>query len=169
MLHAPGRQSLLLTMSFMAAFGPLGEIFVGSFYQLVFEQPLWQYQIFPVHHGYTSLIAPFIWAIAGAEFHTLYPVLKKRVRQPLVMYALIACEILIVELLLNVSAHIFLGTQLFYYIPGDLGHYSSLQTLPFYFLAGLVMVRATRYMKPHPNFFAASCVGMAFVVVYLAN
>ena len=81
----------------------------------------------------------------------------------------LAVDILIVELLLNIGLVLAFGQMIFRYTPGDLLHFSSLQTLPFYFIAGLVFTGAFKILKPN-SYRAASLLGFIMVVVvFLAN
>lgn len=167
LMSHPGR--VLLAGAFLAVFGPMGEIAVGNFYQHLFGFPLWQYHVFPVHDAYTSLIAPFIWAVAGTELYFIQPYLERFIRNRWLRHAAMAVEILLLEVLINAGADIFLGGRFFYYTPGELLHYSSFQTLPFYFLASVVIVRANKSMQSRPIFYSLLCAGAAYTVVFLAS
>lgn len=67
---------LFLYVAFMAMLGPIGEIFVGTFYEAFVGQPLWQYQILPTHNTYTSLYAPVIWGISGVLLYYIHEELR---------------------------------------------------------------------------------------------
>ena len=160
---------LVLGAILMSALGPLGEIFVGTVYQYVAGFPLWQYQIFPVHHAYTSLYAPVIWAIGGVELCLMDAYLRGKTASRMWRHIFLAVDILIVELLINIGLVLAFGQMIFRYTPGDLLHFSSLQTLPFYFIAGLVFTGAFKILKPN-SYRAALLFGfIMFVVVFLAN
>ena len=160
---------LALGAVLMSALGPLGEIFVGTFYNYVAGFPLWQYQIFPVHHGYTSLYAPVIWAVGGIELCLLDAYLRGKMISRVWRHALLSVDILAVELAINIGLFVTFGHMIFRYTPGDLLHFSSLQTLPFYFIAGLVFTGAFKILKPN-SYLAAALFGfITFVVVFLAN
>lgn len=160
------RSEVILYMAFLAMFGPLGEIIVGTLYTAVVGYPLLQYQLYPIHHGYTSLYAPFIWAIGGLQIWVMSP-LTSRIKDRVRRFTVMAIDILAVEILINTLFLLIAGQMIFYYIPSDLGHLSSLQTLPFYFIASLVIVRSLRLMRPHKGFAVAACLLVCTVIVYL--
>jgi hypothetical protein len=160
------RRLVLLYMSFMAMFGPIGEIVVGTLYQAAFGQMLWRYELFPVHHGYTSLYAPFIWAVCGLQMWLMAP-LMERIKDKVRRYTVMAIDILALELLVNATFLLLAGQLIFYYTPGELGHFASLQMLPIYILASVVAVHALRIMKSNAVFATAACILVCWVVVYL--
>lgn len=156
----------MLSMIFMAMMGPVGELLVGSLYQGLFGQMLWRYEVLPIHHGYTSLIAPIIWALGGLEFWLATQLLGKR-NLGRWKYGVLIVDTLLYEVLLNLSFLLVSGGLLFYYIPGDLGHVSSLQTLPFYLVLAVTAWRANKYMARAPRFFMVLCAMVIAAVVYV--
>ncbi len=158
-----------LSMVFMAMMGPVGELLVGSLYQGLFGQMLWRYEVLPIHHGYTSLIAPIIWALGGLEFWLATQLLSGRKLGLRWKYGLLMVDTLFYEMLLNLSFLLVSGGLLFYYIPGDLWHVSSLQTLPFYLVLAVTASRANRYMAAHPRFFMVLCTMVVIALVYVAT
>lgn len=159
---------IIFALCFMSAFGPLGEIFVDAVYQAAFGHALWRYELYPVHGGATSLIAPLIWGISGIEMYSITTVMRKKSFGRIRRACILAVDILIAEVLLNVSYWLLSGSYLFYYLPNDLLHFSSIQTIPFYMVAALVIMRAFRNFSAHPRFSAVFFVMTAFIIVYLA-
>jgi len=154
----------------MAMLGVFGEVFVGSVYHALFGHALWLYRVAPVHLGYTSYYAPFIWGALGFHIYLLHNYLKARNVEATLHLALIfSLETILLEILGNGSFKLFFGHYLFYYLPGDLWHLTSLQTLPFYFPAGIIMVKAVRHFKTDPRFYSIMCLLLAFTLVYLAK
>ena len=149
-------------------FGPVGEVAVGSFYTAIFGHHLWDYQLWPVHDGYTSLIAPFIWFLGGMELAIMLHFIR-RVRSKLLHVVWVTIDILVFELVLNIGFWMISGERLFYYTPSDLGHFSSLQTLPFYAVAAVVAMKSIDVTKDHRKFWIAMNMAMAFIFVYLAR
>lgn len=158
----------LLAFAFMAMFGPVGEILVGSIYSFMTQGAyLWEYKILPVHNGYTSYIAPLIWGVAGVYTHLFwghFAAIKNR----WLKYGVLALDTLFVEITLNGLFLLLFKNYVFYYHPGDLWHLSSVQTLPFYLIAAIVTVRAIRYSALHPRFYSLLFLAIAGVVTYLA-
>lgn len=159
---------LLLYVSFMAMIGPIGEVFVGTLYEAFVGQALWQYKIFPIHHAYTSLYAPVIWGISGVFLYWMNEIAAvwdgKRKAQKAILQMV---ETITLETALNVSFLLLTGGLMFYYLPGDLWHVTSVQTLPFYFVLGLVVPATIHHMKDYRRFFSALCFCLMIVVVYM--
>lgn len=154
----------------MAAFGVFGEVFVGSIYEFLFGRPLWQYQVAPVHNGYTSLFAPVIWGGLGLYVALLQDYLNKRgVKQIRHLAALFAIETLALELIANGSFLLFFDQYLFYYLPGDLWHLTSVQTLPFYLPAGIAFYLAIRHFRHSPEFYITMSAFLGTTLVILAR
>lgn len=158
---------LILYTAFTAMIGPIGEVFVGTVYSLVFSEPLWQYQVLAIHNGYTSLFAPVIWGVSGVLLYVSRELLglkhSSRVRYQALV---IMFETILFEALLNIGFLLLSGTLLFYYTPGDLAHVTSLQTLPFYFLFGLVFIKTIKRFALDPRFFTLMSLMLLIVFVY---
>lgn len=166
--HQINFRHLALYISFMAMLGPVGEIFVGTFYEAVVGQPLWQYNVFPTHNAYTSLYAPVIWGLSGAYLYFTHEVLRVWWKKPKLQKASVyMLETIVAEVLLNVTFLLLSGGLLFYYLPADLWHVTSLQTLPFYFVLGVVILASMKRLKDHALFSSAMCISLLLVVVYL--
>lgn len=161
---------LLLYISFLAVFGPYGEILIGTLYTAAFGTHLWNYHVFPVHTAYTSLAAPFIWGLAGAITYFLHARFYARSTLTLwVLSAFVAVEMLITELIINFLYHIAKGGYIFYYYPGDLLHFASLQTLPFYYLVGIAVFVGMKRFQRDPIFFSILSIAFMIVLVYIAR
>lgn len=161
---------LILHVAFMAMLGPIGEILVGTLYELVFGYPLWQYQVLPTHNAYTSYYAPVIWGIAGAYLYFTHEILRAfSKKRKLIRTSVVMVETILVEAALNLSFLAISGNLIFYYTPGDLAHITSLQTLPFYFGLGLVVLSSIKRLRRDPVFYIAMCSSLMFVTVYLTS
>lgn len=161
---------LTLYIIFMAMLGPIGEIFVGTLYQAAFGQPLWQYTIFPTHNGYTSLYAPVIWGISGVFlycFHEAFGVFKKKPQW--VQLVSRTFETITFEALLNVSFFVVSGALIFYYLPGDLFHITSLQTLPLYFILSIILMKTMKRLRKDPVFYSKFFTLILIATVYMTN
>ncbi len=62
----------LMYASTVAMIGVFGEIFVDSIYSYFFSNPLWRYNILPVHDGYTSQYAVVLWGIFGLYLYLMH-------------------------------------------------------------------------------------------------
>jgi hypothetical protein len=161
-------QQALLHFATMAMIGLVGEICVGSFYHFLFHRPLWNYTIYPIHHAYTSRFALFLWGIYGFHLYLLHGTLKRKKVSSLNHLALIFClEAIIIEASVNVTYKLSFHKYIYYYFPGDLWHLTSVQTLPFYLIAGYIVVRTFRKFEQDIQFFTMFSIGMVWVLAFL--
>ncbi|HSX15293.1 MAG TPA: hypothetical protein VLF40_00730 [Candidatus Saccharimonadales bacterium] len=143
-LTVKARAAILYVLS-MLAMGLVGEVAFDTAYNAAFGWPLWQYHLLPIHHSYTSVYSLVIWAAMGLHLYLLHEAFKKRGITSVHVLAVVFCmEALLLEALLNLAYQIFFGDYVFYYLPTDLWHVTSVQALPIYFFGGYIAVLATR-------------------------
>lgn len=162
-------KTLVLYCSVMAMIGPLGEIAINTFCKEVFGSILWRYKVIPLHSASTSEYALVIWMMYGFHLYLLHEfpgIIKKKLRARKAAL-IIAIDALVLEILLNITAIIFFGTFIFYYIPSDLWHLSTLWVLPFYYLGGLVITHSLRRFKQDKLFFSVMSLLIATTIIYL--
>ncbi|TRX00886.1 hypothetical protein [Candidatus Methylobacter oryzae] len=153
----------------LAMIGIISEVAINSFYRTVFDSPLWLYQVAPIHGGDTSVFAFFQWPLFG--YH-LYFVRKKiqsyRFKYEAAVFAFaVSVDALLLETFANISSAISLNTFIFYYLPGDLGHFTSLRVYPFYLLGGAILNETFKRFKTDPLFFGNLGFVIAFIFVFL--
>ena len=155
----------------LALIGLFGEIFLDSVYNFLVGRPLWVYQILPIMHGYTSSFAIVTWGLYGFHLYLLHGSLadKWSIYRRRHLALIFSVEALVLEALLTISAKVFLGKYLYYYLPGDLWHVSSVQNIPFYFICGVVTLATLKRFKADPVFFSAMSASLLFVLVFLTK
>lgn len=137
----------------MASLGLFGEVMYGIIYESVFGTPLWQYQIMPIHSGYTSVYSLYLWGMVGFHLYLLHATLKSRGITSTHKLAFIFCiEAIVLEALVNLSFLAVFGGYIYYYLPSDLWHITSVQTLPLYLLAGYIAVTAMILASKTPRY-----------------
>jgi hypothetical protein len=152
----------------MAMIGLLGEIFVGSVYQFLFDKPLWNYTTFPIHDSYTSQYAIILWGIYGLHLYLLHGTLKKKKIENVHKLALVFClEAIVIELLVNITYKLSFGDYIYYYFPSDLWHYTSIQALPFYYLGGYVIIHTFKRFETDAKFFSLMSLGVIVTLAFL--
>jgi hypothetical protein len=158
----------ILYIATMATLGVFGEVAVGTFYNHFFHSPLWVWRVFPIYKGYTSLYAPFLWGIYGFQLYLFHDNLAKRhITNDNEVAVIFGFETIILEILLNLSFLAFFGHLIFYYTPRDLWHFTSIQALPFFFIASLIFTKAIRRYKSHEFRFTVLNVALCFALVAL--
>lgn len=145
----------LVYISAVTLAGVFGEVFIDTIYTFVFSEPLWIYHLWGVHNSYTSYFSIFIWGFYGFHLYLFHTFLEaRRISSELILASIISLEALLLEILFNVTFFVFFGFYIFYYLPNDLWHITSLQAIPFYFAAGFVITKTVKRFKRDPIFFA---------------
>jgi hypothetical protein len=150
----------------IAAAGLLGETCLDTLYNALVGHPLWRYQLFPIHYGYTSVYSIYLWGSLGLYIYWLHNTLDRKYKINLVTkYLIFGFDAILFELGVNGSYKLIFHKYLFYYLPADLWHLSSLQALPLYFIAGYIVIDVIAHEKAHPRFALASSVGVVVCIV----
>ncbi len=159
----------LLYVTTVALIGIYGEIFLDTSYNYFVGVPLWEYNILPIHGGYTSAYAPIIWGTYGFHLYLLHHTLKTRwsINNPWLFVFLFSIEALLIESIVTIAARLYLGEFMYYYTPGDLWHVTSIQNLPFYFICGMIIMKTLGSFKSDPWFFSGMSIALISVVVFL--
>lgn len=153
----------------LAMIGVISEVAINSFYRTFFDSPLWLYQVTPIHGGDTSVFAFFQWALFG--YHLYY--VHKKIQSYQFKYEasifafVVSVDALLLEAFANISSNIFLDTFIFYYLPGDLGHLTTLRVYPFYLLGGAILNETFKRFEKDPLFFGNLSFVIAFIFVFL--
>lgn len=136
----------------LSSLGLFGEITFDTLYKFFVNRPLWEYHLLPIHGGFTSIYSLFLWGVVGFHLYLLHNTLKRKdITSTHVLAALFCLEAIALEALVNISYRIFFGGYIYYYLPGDLAHITSLQTLPLYLLAGYITVTALHHANSLPR------------------
>jgi len=133
---------LLLSMAAAFLVAIVCEVFLGKLYFLLVGRPLWQYRVWPIHDGYTSALNFIIWPVYGYYVYFVHQVLAaKRVNiRPAWLKGLASgIDGPLLEILANGFFLLFYGTFYFYYLPGDLRHFTSIQVVPLYMVMGVIL------------------------------
>ena len=160
----------LLYMSVMAFLGVIGEVAIDTIYAAVNGRPLWLYEVLPIHGGYTSEYSLAIWAMVGFQMYLLHDTLKtKKITSLPVLAAIFCIEAILLEALVNLSFLASFGQYIYYYLPPDLWHVTSLQVLPLYLVSGFISVFVLKKSLLRPNLFMPSCISLALVFVFIVH
>ena len=144
---------LLLSMAAAFLIAIVCEVLLGKLYYLLVGKPLWQYRVWPIHDGYTSALNFIIWPVYGYYVYFMHQVLAaKRVDiKPAWLKGLASgIDGPLLEILANGFFLLFYGTFYFYYLPGDLRHYTSVQVMPLYMIMGVILTLLLEYLQQYP-------------------
>jgi hypothetical protein len=153
----------------LAMIGCISEVAINSFCRAFFGSSLWLYQVTPIHQGDTSVFAFFQWSLFG--YHLYY--VRKRIQsyhftyEAAIFALVVSIDALLLEIFLNVSSNVFLDTFIFYYLPGDIGHLTSIYVYPFYLLGGAILNETFKRYERDPMFFGNLSFAIAFIFVFL--
>jgi hypothetical protein len=159
----------LLYISTVVLSGTFGEVFINSIYNFLFNVPLWEYKLFPIHNAYTSYYSMFIWSMYGFYLYLLHDNLKSNNYPVRTLAIIVSIEAIILEFLFNLSHLFIFKDYIFYYLPSDIWHLTSLQAIPFYFLAGFVIIKSIKRFKADPWFFIPMNILLVFTLVFLVS
>jgi hypothetical protein len=152
----------------VALIGLYGEIFLDTTYNHFVGHPLWRYNILPIHHAYTASFAVVTWGLYGFHLYLLHGSLGKwAINKTKYLVLIFGFEALVLEALLTISARLLLGRYMYYYLPGDLWHVSSVQNFPFYLICGYIVLRTLERFRKDPIFFSAMSAALLFVLVFM--
>jgi hypothetical protein len=153
----------------LALIGCISEVAINSFCRAAFDSPLWIYQVTPIHHGDTSVFAFFQWSLYG--YHLYY--VRKKIQsynfkhENYIFAFVLSVDALLLEIFVNVSSNFFLNTFIFYYIPGDIGHLTTVYVYPFYLLGGAILNEIFKRFEKDPMFFGNLSFSIVFIFVFL--
>ncbi|HYQ73073.1 MAG TPA: hypothetical protein VET88_14230 [Gammaproteobacteria bacterium] len=133
---------LLLSMAAAFLIAIVCEVLLGKLYYLLVGTPLWQYRVWPIHDGYTSALNFIIWPVYGYYVYFMHQVLAARcltIRPSWLKGLASGIDGPLLEILANGFFLLFYGTFYFYYLPGDLRHFTSVQVIPLYMIMGVIL------------------------------
>jgi hypothetical protein len=143
--------ALSMAVAFLVAI--VCEVCLGKLYHLLTGQPLWQYRVWPIHDGYTSALNFIVWPVYGYYLYFLHQVLHTRrivIRPRWLQGVASGIDGPLLEILANGFFLLFYGTFYFYYLPGDLRHYTSVQVMPLYMIMGVILTLLLEYLRQRP-------------------
>jgi len=147
----------------------LCEVLLDTLFVKFTGQPSWIYKIWPIHHGYTSGVGMFMWPLYGFLIYCMNRAIESNpkligMNNGIAKAYLYAIDAMVLEILTNIFAILLFHTYLFYYLPDDLMHFTTIQIfIPYLFLCGLGAALSWFLELLKKNFFM---IGIAF---YLAG
>lgn len=148
-----------------------GEVLIGQLHHALFDTRLWQYRVAPVHDGYTSLYNFAIWPLYGWHVYLGEQALalwnpRAGVRKAVVLLKHASAGPLL-EIIANLGMLLITGRYYFYYFPGDLGHLTSMQVVPYYAVLSLLFSCFIARVRPVRQKVALGCIGYLTGLAYL--
>jgi len=145
------------------------EIILDTLFVKFISQPGWLYKIWPVHYGYTSGVGMFMWPLYGFFVYCMNSAIEINpkladINNGVAKTYLFAIDAMALEILANIFSVSLFHTYLFYYIPGDLLHFTTIQIfVPYLFACGLGAITSLFLERLKRNHFI---IGLIF---YLAG
>ncbi len=158
---------LLLYMGATFMGGALGEILIGNLGEAWLGRMIWYYQIWPQHGGYTTGVGAVMWPMYGFYLYCFNEALRLRgssvVNQVMFSGVMIAIDAMVLETLANIFSLATFNTYYFFYVTGDLLHFSSIEIFLPYVLFGILGSALLKLLdKPH---YARAWLGLALYLV----
>lgn len=123
--------TLILYVGVVFCCAILIEITVNTLFTWVLDRPAWLYKIFSVHNGYTSASAPVLWTIYAFHLYLFHQVIKikdsKFLDNNLTKAVLVGMDAMILEVFANTFSLLFFDSYYFYYLRGDLNHFTTIE------------------------------------------
>jgi hypothetical protein len=119
------------------------EIILDTLFVKFVGQPGWLYKIWPVHYGYTSGVGMIMWPLYGFFIYCMNSAIEINpkladINNGAAKTYLFALDAMALEILANIFSISLFHTYLFYYLPGDLLHFTTIQIfIPYLFACGL--------------------------------
>lgn len=119
------------------------EIFLDTLFVKFCGEPAWLYKVWPVHQGYTSGVGMFMWPLYGFLVYCMNLALEVNPRlahlnNNVAKTYLFTLDAMALEILTNIFSILLYHTYLFYYLPGDLAHFTTIKIfVPYLFACGL--------------------------------
>ena len=148
----PYQLALSMAVAFLVAI--VCEVYLGKLYFLMTGQPLWQYRVWPIHGGYTSALNFIVWPVYGYYVYFMHRVLHEKdinIRPSWLKGLASGFDGPLLEILANGFFLLFYGTFYFYYLPGDMRHFTSVQVVPLYMVMGVVLSLLMDYLRDKPQ------------------
>ena len=133
---------LALSMAVAFLVAVVCEVYLGKLYYLLMGERLWQYRVWPIHDGYTSMLNFIVWPIYGYYVYFFHHVLQQHaiIIRPRWLQGLVSgFDGPLLEILANGFFLLFYGTFYFYYLPDDMRHFTSVQVAPLYMVMGVIL------------------------------
>ena len=129
-----------------------GEIIINTLFVKLFGQPCWLYQIWPIHHGYTSGVGMFMWPLYGFSVYCLDSALKTnpklaKINNCTVKAYLLALDAMLLEILADLFSISQYHSYYFYYLPNDLIHFTTIQVFIPYLFCCILGVNALCFLE----------------------
>lgn len=142
---------LILYVTSVIFAGMYAEVIIDTVYNYFFNQPLWEYRIYPIHFAYTSYFSLAVWGVYGFHIYLLHDTLQRNKSiNDKQLIGVLTVESIIFEILANLTFLIIFGNYIFYYLPNDLWHLTSIQALPFYVLGAFIIIQLLRKYNLYP-------------------
>jgi hypothetical protein len=148
------------------------EIGVDSFFVKFLGKPCWEYRIWPVHNGYTSGVGVFMWPLYGFFVYCLNTAIENNPKLAVINHNsfkafLMALDAMALEILANVFSIAQYHTFYFYYLPGDMVHFTTVQVFLPYMVCCAVGINTLKYLER----FEKKCfdIGLVFFLLGVAS
>ncbi len=146
-LPRPQPRRLATYMSATLFLGIAIEILLDGAAVAVLGRKAWEYEVWPLHDGYTSGVAAFMWPLYGAHLCMLDAALETRgvrARTQLRRSMVAGVDAMVMEIAANTWAIAVFGTYYFYYLAPDLMHFTAAEIYLPYVGANLLLAGIVR-------------------------
>jgi hypothetical protein len=162
---------ILLYMGMSAGFGPTAEIIINSISRILSHQPIWLYQLLPVHGGDTSLVMSIIWPLYGFHIYCFHTALDARrdKNSDADLALFVGIDAIALEVFANLFTLSFFYTYIFYYLAGDLWHLSTIVIFVPYVVFGYFAIKILHLLekKRHHVLFGVAGFLLSWLLIFV--
>ena len=132
---------LLLYMGVTMLFGSTLELVVNHLFEAFMGRPSWLYHVWPKYRGFTSGVTSIMWPLYGIHLLFFHEAMSNRNSSLIstipVKGIMLAIDAMIMETIANLFSLIAFKSYYFYYLFGDLNHFTTIEIFIPYALVGL--------------------------------
>lgn len=150
----------------------LGEVGVDTLFQFFINRPAWEYKIWPAHNGYISYAGVFMWPLYGFFLYFLHSALHQNPRfarfdNDIHKAVILGAGAMILEILANLYSLTLFDSYFFYYLRGDLHHFTTVEIFVPYVMLGFIGMKVLKFGKRQEKYRCA--IGLGLYVTGLIN
>jgi hypothetical protein len=131
---------LMLYLGLTMFLGSGLELVVNHLFVLAIDRPSWLYHVWPKYGGFTSGVTFIMWPLYGFHLLCFHHAMTKR-KSPLVSTIpvrgiMLGIDAMIMEMIANLFSLIGFKSYYFYYLFGDLNHFTTIEIFIPYVIVG---------------------------------
>lgn len=135
---------LLLYAGLTMMLGSILDLVVDYCFVMLIDRPSYLYRIWPKHNGFTSGVTCIMWPLYGFHLYLFHKAMHY-IKSPLnssapVRGIMMGIDAMIMETIANTLALLSFNSYYFYYLKGDLRHFTTIEIFIPYLVIGIALM-----------------------------